>query len=499
MQLSDDLKDLGRFDDAISGDMRDPYSDMANTRRQSPVQVLGAASGMPHDETKPVVMVYRHDEIEQVLRDHETYSSAQIKDFFGEVFGEHVMLAADEPRHGRYRALVATAFSPKGVASLEHRIVEKVAGELIDRFAGRGRAELVSEFTFPYPAQVIASMLGLPREDYPQFQRWAVAIIGFLFFRDRGLEASRAMADYFLPIIEDRRKTPCDDLISSLVQAEIDQERLSDEEIISFLRLLLPAGVETTYRAFGSLLFGLLSNPDQLDAVRKDRSLIQQTINESLRWEPPLLTITRVATRDAELAGVHIPAGATVMPMLGAANRDEFRYPEPDPNRFDIHRSSPKPHISFGYGAHGCLGQYLTQLEMRVALNLLLDRLPNLRLDPEGNDPHIRGQVFRSPTSLPVLFGAPASADSTTAASPIRAADSKGQTAMAFSADSKLGELLDNPAAKAILLQHVPEVANAGPMLAMARGMTLKAVAGFPQANISADKLQAIVADLEKL
>src|SRR5262245_47131092 len=134
MQLSDDLKDLGKFDDAISGDMRDPYSDMAKTRRQHPVQVIGAASGMPHDETKPVVMVYRYDEIEQVLRDNETYSSGQIKDFFGEVFGEHVMLAADEPQHGRYRALVATAFSPKGVASLEHKIVHRVANELIEKF-----------------------------------------------------------------------------------------------------------------------------------------------------------------------------------------------------------------------------------------------------------------------------------------------------------------------------------------------------------------------------
>jgi cytochrome P450 len=497
MQLSDDLKDLGKFDDAISGDMRDPYSDMARTRRQHPVQVLGAASGMPHDETKPLVMVYRHDEIEQVLRDHETYSSAQIKDFFGEVFGEHVMLAADEPQHGRYRALVATAFSPKGVASLEHKIVRRVAGELIDKLVDRGRAELVSEFTFPYPAQIIASMLGLPREDYPQFQRWAVAIIGFLFFRDRGLEASKAMADYFLPIIEDRRRGPRDDLISSLVQAEIDGERLSDEEIISFLRLLLPAGVETTYRAFGSLLFGLLSNPDQLDAVRKDRSLVQPTINESLRWEPPLLTITRVATRDAELAGVRIPAGATVMPILGAANRDELRYA--DPNGFDINRPSPEPHISFGYGAHGCLGQFLAQLEMRVALNLLLDRLPNLRLDPEGDDPHIRGQVFRSPTSLPVLFGAAADASGAAPQPVARVASPEGKTTMAFSADSKLGELLDNPAAKAVLLKHVPEVEQAGPMLAMARGMTLKAVAGFPQANISPDRLQAIVADLEKI
>ena len=140
-----------------------------------------------------------------------------------------------------------------------------------------------------------------------------------------------------------RRAEPRDDLISLLAQAEIDGERLSDEEIYSFLRLLLPAGVETTYRSLGNLLFGLLTHPEQLEAVRSDRSLIPQAIEEAVRWEAPLLTITRVATRDSELAGVRIPAGSTVMPLLGAANRDEDRYPDPD--RFDIFRAQ-KTHIS---------------------------------------------------------------------------------------------------------------------------------------------------------
>jgi cytochrome P450 len=166
---------------------------------------------------------------------------------------------------------------------------------------------------------------------------------------------------------------------------------------------LLPAGVETTYRATGNMLFSLLSNPDQLEAVRSDRELIPQAIEESLRLETPLLNITRLAIKDAEVGGVLIPAGSTVMLMLAAANRDEARYPDPD--SYDALRASPKPHISFGHGPHACLGTHLARLEMRVALNLLLDRLPNLRLDPEGDDPHIRGQIFRSPTSLPVLFG----------------------------------------------------------------------------------------------
>jgi cytochrome P450 len=403
MQLFDDLEDFGAFDDAVAGDVRDPYTELARMRREQPVQRLDM-SAMPHDESKPVFFVYRHDEIVQVLRDNETFSSAIIINFFGDVFGKYVMLGMDEPEHRRYRSLVSAAFSQKALARRQDDLVEQVANELIDRFVERGRAELVREFTFPYPTQIIAGLLGLPRADYPQFQRWSISLLSFMMNPERGIAASTALKEYFAAILAARRQEPRDDLISSLAQAEIDGERLSDEEIFSFLRLLLPAGIETTYRSTGNLLFGLLSNPEQLDAVRSDRSLIPQAIEEAVRWEPPLLTITRVATRDTELAGIPIPAGSTVMPMLGSANRAEDRYPDPD--RFDILRS-PEPHTSWGNGVHLCLGMHLARLEMRVALNVLLDRLHDLRLDPEGDDPHIRGQVFRSPTSLPVLFGPP--------------------------------------------------------------------------------------------
>src|SRR5262245_46708272 len=402
LQLFDDLEDFGSFDDAVSGDVRDPYSGLAEVRRKGAVQRLDM-SGMPHDEAKPVFFVYRYDEIAQVLRDDETFSSSIIANVFGDVFGKYVMLGMDEPEHRRYRSLVSAAFTQRALARRQDALVERVANDLIDGFADRGRAELVREFTFPYPTQIIASLLGLPREDYPQFQRWSISLLSFTVNRERGLAASAALRDYFAPILAARREEPRDDLLSTLAEAEIDGERLLDEEIFSFLRLLLPAGVETTYRSTGNLLFGLLSNPEQLDAVRADRALIPQAIEEAVRWEAPLLLITRVAARDTELAGVPIPAGSAVMPMLGAANRDEDRYPDPD--RFDIFRAA-KPHISWGNGVHLCLGMHLARLEMRVALELLLDRLPHLRLDPEGKDPHIRGQVFRSPTSLPVLFGA---------------------------------------------------------------------------------------------
>lgn len=241
-----------------------------------------------------------------------------------------------------------------------------MGNSLIDRFVAHGRADLVKEFTFPYPTQIIAGLLGLPREDYPQFQRWSISLLSFTVNPQRGRAAAAALQDYFAPILTARRQQPRDDLISELAQAQIDGEKLSDEEIFSFLRLLLPAGVETTYRSLGNLLYGLLSNADQLDTVRADRSLVPQAIEEAVRWEPPLLTITRVATRDTELAGVPIPAGSSVMPMLGAANRQEDRYSDRD--RFDILRPV-RAHIGFGHGVHVCLSMHMARLEMRVVFD----------------------------------------------------------------------------------------------------------------------------------
>lgn len=401
-QLFDDLDDFGAFDAAVSGDVRDPYTELARLRREEPVQRLDT-SGMPHEESKPVFIVYRYEEAQQLLRDNETFSSSGVIAAFGPVLGERVMLGMDEPVHGRLRSLVSKAFSQKAMARWEDELVGRVANDLIDKFASTGKADLVKEFTFDYPSQIIAGLLGLPEEDYPQFQRWSISLLSWILNPERGLAASAALCDYFAPILDARRAAPQDDLISRLAQAEIDGEKLEDEEIFSFCRLLLPAGVETTYRALGNLLLALLSDPAQLDAIRADRSLLPPAIEEGVRWEPPLLTITRVATCDTELGGVPIPAGSSVMPMLGSANRQEDRYPEPD--QFDISRQA-RAHLGWGHGVHVCLGMHLARMELRTAINLLLDRLPNLRLDPDGNDPHIRGQVFRSPTSVPVLFDA---------------------------------------------------------------------------------------------
>jgi cytochrome P450 len=397
-----DNSDFEVFDDAVAGDARDPYPELAQARSAHPVQRLDV-SNMPHDQAQPVFFVYRYDDVLDVLRDGETFSSAHIIELImGDVMGKHIILGMDNPEHRRYRALVSTAFRRNALARWEAELIVPVANELVDRFAGRGRAELVREFTFPYPTKVTAGLLGLPSEDYQQFQRWSIAILSVFGKRDQAIAASAEVREYLAGVLGERRRAPREDLISDLAHAELDSERLTDEEIFSFLRLLLPAGVETTYRSTGNLLFSLLTRPGQLDAVRADRSLVPQAIEEALRFETPLLTVTRLAVRDTVLSGVPIPAGSTVMLMLAAANRDETRWPDAD--RFHIFRE-PKVHISFGQGPHICLGMHLARAEMRVALNVLLDRLPGLRLDPSGGDPHIRGQVFRSPTSLPVLFG----------------------------------------------------------------------------------------------
>jgi cytochrome P450 len=395
--------EFGLFDDAVAGDARDPYPELAQARRAHPVQQLDT-SMMPHDEALPVFFVYRYEDITRVLRDSDTFSSGHIIDMImGPVMGEHIILGMDGARHRRYRALVASAFKQKVLTESEDQLVTAVANELIDRFVHHGHAELVREFTFPYPTRVISGILGLPQEDFRQFQRWSIAILSFLANQEDAITASREIEEYIANILADRRRAPREDLISGLAHAELDGEKLSDDEIFSFIRLLLPAGVETTFRSTGNLLYLLLSHPDQLAAVRSDRTRVPEAIEEALRQETPLLNITRMATRDTEIGGVAVPAGSTVMLMLAAANRDENRYPEPD--CFDTSRRNPKPHVSFGHGPHVCLGMHLARVEMRVALNLLFDRLPELRLDPEADDPHIRGQVFRSPTSIPVLFG----------------------------------------------------------------------------------------------
>jgi cytochrome P450 len=403
-------EELAPFDpfelqDTVSGNIRDPYPRMHELRRQSPVHLgpvdLGDGADTPDPDRPLGVTVFGFDEVVQVLRDNETYSSTIYEGVMGLVMGRTI-LQMDEPEHRVQRALVSPTFRSKILQRWEEGLVRCVVDELIDGFADRGHADLVQELTFNFPVQVIAHILGLPRSDFPMFQRWAIAITSVTTNWDRGMAASEALRDYFATILDERRRHPADDLISELVQAEVDGRKLEDEEIYSFLRLLLPAGVETTYRASGSMLYGLLTNPDQLQAVVADRDLLVPAFEETIRWEPPVTVILRQATRGTELAGVPVQKGADVGLLLGAANRDERKYEDPD--HFDLFRES-KQNVGFGFGIHVCLGMHLARMETRVALNTLFDRLPDLHLDAAPDqDLHIRGMAFRSPIALPVAF-----------------------------------------------------------------------------------------------
>jgi cytochrome P450 len=395
------------FERAQAGAERNPYPGWAELRRQSPVQELDLREeyGLDDDvelpDLPPAYMVLSYDGVTQVLRDPATFSSSYYADTMGLVFG-HSILEMDEPEHHHYRSLIQQAFTKKALDRWQDELVRPMVESIVDQIAARGHGDLVRELTFPFPVRVIAGMLGLPADDWPQFHRLAIELISVSFDIEVSLNASQKLRDYFVEVLTPRRDQPQDDLISVLAHAELDGVRLDDEQICAFLRLLLPAGAETTYRSSSNLLYGLLTNPSQLAALQADRSLLPQAIEEGIRWEPPLTSIARWSTRDAEVDGVPVAAGSVLQVNMGAANRDPKRWERPD--EFDILRESHQ-HVSFALGPHTCLGMHLARMETTVAMETILDRLPNLRLDPAADDVHIRGRAFRAPASLPVRVG----------------------------------------------------------------------------------------------
>ena len=392
-----------------AGSVRDPYPVFHELRAECPVQAGAVASRFEWDQSVDPMLAdpegtytpLSFEAVQAVLKDGEAFSSSAYADSMGLVMG-HSILEMDEPEHHRYRSLIQQAFTRKAMERWESDLVGPIVHGLIDEFADQGEADLVRELFWPFPVHVIAGMLGLPAEELPAFHRRAVELISIAVEIDRGLVASQWLYDFFAGVISQRRADPREDLISVLVQAELDGQQLTDEEIIAFLRLLLPAGAETTYRSSSNLMFGLLSNPDQLDRLRADRSLMPAAIEEGLRWEPPLTGIGRTATRDVVVDGITIPAGAPISVCLGGANRDPSRWDDPD--QFDFTRE-PKQHMAFAFGPHMCLGMHLARMETTVVINAVLDRLPDVRLDPGAEDPHITGLMFRAPRGLPVLFG----------------------------------------------------------------------------------------------
>ena len=346
------------------------------------------------------VTVLGYDECQTVLTHPDTFSSSIYDQIMGPVMGR-TLLELEGAKHRASRALVSPSFRSALLQRWRSELVEVVVHELIDRFAPCGRAELAREFTFAFPVQVIARIMGLPRQDYLRFQRLSIELLNVVYDWDCGIAASASLKTYFKDVLAQRRRNPQDDLISTLAESEIDGVRLTDDEIFAFLLLILPAGVETTYRASGNLLVALLTEPALWDALREDRGMLRGAFEEALRWEPPITTVVRRAVRDCELGGVAIKAGTHVSVSVAAANRDPMRYPDPD--RFDPTRKNIA-HLTFGGGPHLCLGMHLARMEATVAINALLDRLPDLRLDSSAPPPQVVGVAFRSPAALPVEF-----------------------------------------------------------------------------------------------
>jgi cytochrome P450 len=297
------------------------------------------------------------------------------------------LLTADPPRHALYRRVATKAFAQRRVMAMEPAITA-TCHELIDRFIGRGHAELKSEFADHLPSTIIADMLGVPRADLPRFADWlhaGISRLSGLAGREQRIIAARKeieLQHYFLAAIADRRENPRDDIITDLVQAswaEAENARpLNDAELYGILQQLFNAGQETTAHSIVYAIYQLFQHPQQLAALRADPALMRNAIEETLRHLSPTNNMWRVVAQDTALGGVDLHAGETMLLRFGAGNRDSAVFAAPD--QFDIHRANARDHLSFGHGVHLCLGAALARVEMRAALPVLLERLENLRV-----------------------------------------------------------------------------------------------------------------------
>ena len=309
------------------------------------------------------------------------------------------MIYMDPPRHTELRAIVSRAFTPKRISDLEPRIRE-LTRELIDRFAADGGCDLVSALAAPLPSTIVGELIGVPEEHLESFRGWTeqfIAIQGPEDFAD----AAARIYGLFAELLADRKRHPRDDLMSALIEAEIDGERLTDEELLGFSFLLLIAGNDTTTSLIGNGTELLAHHPDQRAELAADPSLIPNALEEMLRVEAPTQVLPRTAMRDVELHGVRIPEGSRVMLLWGAANLDDREFD--DPERFDIHRRISR-HLSFGHGPHHCLGAALARLEGRVAFEELLARVPDYEV--VGTPVHYASIWARAFEALPLRFPA---------------------------------------------------------------------------------------------
>jgi pimeloyl-[acyl-carrier protein] synthase len=298
-----------------------------------------------------------------------------------EVMGR-TMLFMDPPRHGRIRGLVSKAFSPRMVESLRPRI-QRIADDLLARFETRGKIDLIREFAYPLPVIVIAEMLGVPAEDRELFRRWITDLAPLIDFVqnletvERAIDAMGQTRDYFIKLVDERRKRPAGDLVSTLIAAEERGDRLTLDEMLANIVLLLGAGHETTANLIGNGMYALLRNRGELERLRREPALIAGAIEECLRYDAPVQATGRRAVENVGMGGFTIPKGDHVIVLIGACNRDPVRFPEPD--RFDITRAD-NDHLAFGGGIHNCLGANLARAEGQIAIGSLLARYPKIAL-----------------------------------------------------------------------------------------------------------------------
>jgi cytochrome P450 len=358
----------------------DPYPVYADLRRHAPVY---------RNERLGLWALSRHADVFAAFRDTARFSNrdgVSLDPAAASPAAAATMsfLAMDPPRHTRMRGLVSRAFTPRRVSDLEPR-VRALARHYIDEIIEKGRCDFVAEFAGKLPMDVISEMLGVPEADRAGLRRWADDVVhreeGVDDLPPAAIEAAAGILGYFENMVRERRARPRDDLTGALLAAEIDGDRLVDAEVIGFLFLMIIAGNETTTKLLGNALYWLWRNPAQGARVRRDPSLIPNWVEETLRYDPSSQAIARTLTTDYELHGTTMREGDRVALLIGAANRDETVFPDPD--RYDVTRDTSET-LAFGYGTHYCLGASLARLEGRVALEEFQSRLPDYEVDPSG-------------------------------------------------------------------------------------------------------------------
>jgi cytochrome P450 len=387
---------------------RDPHPTFAAMRRDAPIHRQAGLDGHT-----AIWFVTRHADVEALLRDPRFVrdpANALPPERIPEpspldrALGEH-MLNKDGADHGRLRALVGQAFTPRRVADLRPRVAA-IAEGLLDQVADRGAMDLIADFAYPLPTVVILEMLGVPVADRDRFRAWGAALVNTPRTAEEGQRAVaqlEAFVAYVRALCDERRAAPKDDLLSALVAAESAGDRLSETELVSTLVLLIVAGHETTVNLLANAVLALAREPAKRDALAADPTRMPAAVEEFLRYDGPVeRTFNRWASEDVVWDGHHIAKGDPVIFVVASANRDEARFERPD--ELDLARA-PKQHLAFGKGVHYCLGAPLARLEAEIALNALLARLPNLRLAVPESDLRYRfAPMFRALEALPVAW-----------------------------------------------------------------------------------------------